>query len=146
MSKQDGTLNTTLQRPTTNEEEAWKAYWKAQGQEWRTEPEIDAERQKYLTERLSITPNIEQGIFPFKDIKLNRADVEWLLATHENGQGPIDWKDKSQRERKKLDLRGANLSQANLFGLPLARMRGGLPFEEWVLVTEERRNMAAGEL
>ena len=45
MSKQDGTLNTTLQRPTTNEEEAWKAYWKAQGQEWRTEPEIDAERQ-----------------------------------------------------------------------------------------------------
>jgi len=108
MSKQDGTLNTTLQRPTTNEEEAWKAYWKAQGQEWRTEPEIDAERQKYLTERLSITPNIEQGIFPFKDIKLIRADVEWLLATHENGQGPIDWSDVSQRKREGLDLRGAN--------------------------------------
>src|SRR6266566_4643608 len=143
MSKQDGTLNTTLQRPTTNEEEAWKAYWKAQGQEWRTEPEIDAERQKYLTERLSITPNIEQGIFPFKDIKLIRADVEWLLATHENGQGPIDWSDESQRKREGLDLRGANLQGEDLRGLPLACMIGGLTGITWQYASPEQCEMAA---
>src|SRR6266480_7180051 len=109
MSEQDGRQASTLQRPTTSDPEAWKAYWKAQGQPWRTEPEIDAERQKYLAERRSIIPNIEQGIYPFKNIKLTRADVDWLLATHENGQGPIDWSDESQRKREGLDLRGANL-------------------------------------
>jgi len=80
--------------PTTNDSEAWKAYWEAQGWPWRTEPEIDAQRQKYLAERRTIMPDFEKGIYPFKDIKLNRADVEWLLATHENGLGPVDWNDK----------------------------------------------------
>src|SRR5881227_2348314 len=70
------------QRPANNDTEAWKAYWKEQGQLWRTEPEIDVERQKYLAARRNIQPNIEQGIYPFKDIKLSRADVEWLLAIH----------------------------------------------------------------
>ncbi len=64
MSEQDGSQASTLQRPATNDREAWKAYWKQQGQEWRTEPEIDGERQKYLAERRSITPDIKQGIYP----------------------------------------------------------------------------------
>src|SRR5437660_1455817 len=38
------------QRPANNDTEAWKAYWKEQGQLWRTEPEIDVERQKYLAD------------------------------------------------------------------------------------------------
>ncbi len=148
MSEQDATQASTLQRPPHDDKKAWKVYWQTQGQSWRTEPEIDAEQQAFLAERRSITPDIEQGIYPFKGIKLSRADVEWLLATHESSgmRGPVDWKDESQRERKGLDLRGANLSQENLFGLPLARMRGGLPFEEWLLVTEEQRNLAAIQL
>ncbi len=52
---------------------------------WRTEPEIDTERQRYLAERRAIAPDIEQGIYPFRGIKLSRADVEWLLATHAHG-------------------------------------------------------------
>src|SRR5438552_18969585 len=68
------------QRPANDDTEAWKEYWKAKGQPWRTEPEVDLERQAFLTERRSITPDIEKGIYPFKDIKLSRADVEWLLA------------------------------------------------------------------
>jgi hypothetical protein len=92
----------TVQRPINDDREAWKAYWKTQGQPWRTEPEIDAERKIYLTERREINPNIEQGIYPFKDIMLSRADVEWLLTTHENGKGPIDWRDENQRKRKQL--------------------------------------------
>ncbi len=114
MSEQDFARSSAQQLPFTNDRDEWKAYWKAQGQPWRTEPEIDTERRKYLVERRAITPNIKQGIYPFKDIKLNRADVEWLLATHENGQGPVDWSYESQRKREGLDLRGANLNDTNL--------------------------------
>ena len=60
----------TAQRPATDDTEAWKGYWEAQGQPWRTEAEIDAGRQKYLSERRSISPDIKQGIYPFKGIKL----------------------------------------------------------------------------
>lgn len=67
MSEQDNGKVSTLPRPTTDDSRAWKAYWEARGQHWRTEPEIDAERQKYLAERRSITPNIEQGIYPFQE-------------------------------------------------------------------------------
>jgi uncharacterized protein YjbI with pentapeptide repeats len=126
----DGTQVPALQRPANDDKEAWKAYWKAQGQTWRTEPEIDIERQKYLAERRCITPDIEQGIYPFKGIKLSRADVEWLVVTHENGRGPIDWNDKSQREREELDLRGADLRSTDLQNLPLARLRGALKWRE----------------
>jgi hypothetical protein len=109
MSDQDNGQVTTLQRPTADDPEEWKAYWKAQGQYWRTEPEINTERQKVLSGRRNIKSDIEQSIYPFKDIRLSRADVEWLLATHENGRGPVDWSDVSQRGREGLDLRGANL-------------------------------------
>ncbi len=84
MSEQHNTQKTTLQRPPNEDKKTWKVYWREQGQTWRTEPEIDTKRQKYLTEQRSIKPDIEGGIYPFKDIepKLTRADVEWLLATH----------------------------------------------------------------
>ena len=102
----------------------WSKHWQNLGQTWRTEPEIDVERQKYLAERRAIVPDMEKGIYPFKDIKLSRADVEWLLATHENGRGPVNWSDESQREREGLDLRGADLRRTDLHGLPLAYLKG----------------------
>src|SRR5690242_16210568 len=125
MSEQDDGQATTLQRPSINNQEEWKAYWKQREQCWRTEPEIDAERQKYLAERRSILPDIKQGIYPFKGVRLSRADVEWLLATHESGSmlGPVDWCDESQRGREGLDLRGADLHEVDLRKLPLARLR-----------------------
>jgi hypothetical protein len=130
-----------LPRPTTEEE--WRAHWKAQNQLWRTEPEIVKERQEYLDERRSIKPDWKQGIFPFKDIKLSRADIEWLLATHENGCGPIDWNDESQRNREGLDLCGADLSgnenqRVDLSGLPLSHLIGGPTIMEWVLAPEDQ--------
>src|SRR5207248_11796463 len=141
--EQDGKQATTIQRPITNNPEAWKAYWKAKGQAWRTEPEINLERQKYLAERRAIVPDIEKGIYPFKDIKLSRADVEWLLATHENGQGPVYWEDPNQRRRDGLELRGADLSDKNLRRLPLARLQGGLIGDDWIGATIPARHMAA---
>ncbi len=113
---------------------------------WRTQPEIDSERQLFLRQRLMIAPDIQQGIYPFKEVSLTRADVEWLLITHEQGRGSIEWSDTSQRERLGLDLRGANLRHVNLRGLPLARLRGGLTREEWAATTLEQRALAGVHL
>jgi Pentapeptide repeats (8 copies) len=143
-NQQNGKQAPALQHPANDDPETWKAYWKAQGQPWRSEPEIDTVRQAFLTERRSITPDIKQGVYPFKDIKLSRADVEWLLATHENGRGPVLWeeeKDKSEYMRRTgLDLRGAVVEDAtDLSALPLTRLRGGLFPGEWDASTEEQR-------
>lgn len=113
-------------RPHRDDRDGWRDYWQKMGQPWRTEPEIDAKRQRYLTERRAIIPDIKHGIYPFKDVKLSRADVEWLLATHENGRGPVDWEDESQHKREGLDLRGSDLRNVDLRDLPLARVRFGL--------------------
>lgn len=148
MSDQDNGQVSILQRPISGDPEAWKSYWKVQGWSWRTEPEIDAERQKYLAERRAIVPNIEKGIYPFKDVepKLTRADIEWLLVTHENGRGPVDWNDERQRERLGLDLRGADLRFKNLSNLPLAAIIGGLTSHDWIKATTKEREMAAVDL
>jgi len=141
MSEQDGTQAIPAQR--INDREAWKAYWEARGQPWRTEPEIDAQRQDYLAQCRSITPDPRQGMYPFKDIALSRADVEWLLAAHENGRGPVDWSDESQRERAGVDLRGADLRRVDLQNLPLACTIGDVTWMEWPDLTLEQRTLAA---
>jgi uncharacterized protein YjbI with pentapeptide repeats len=137
------------QRPMAGDRGAWGTYWAAQGMPWRTEPEIDAERQRFLAGRLAVRPDVERGIYPFRDehgaIKLTRADVEWLLATHESGgvRGPVDLNDTRQREREGLDLRGADLGGVDLGHLPLARLLGGVPRREWLLVSLAQREAAA---
>lgn len=124
--------------------EQWQVYWAAQGQPWRREPEIDLQRQAELAQRRGIVPDIEQGIYPFKGKKLSRADVEWLLATHDAGRGPVDWSDESQRDRQGLDLRGADLRSVNLSGLPLARISGGGRY--WTYGTVEQHEGALTHL
>jgi uncharacterized protein YjbI with pentapeptide repeats len=135
------------QRPKTDDRAEWKAYWQAQGMPWRTEPEIDEQRQVYLAGQQAKSPDREKGIYPCRDehggIKLDRADVEWLLATQEGGRGPIDWGDEGQRQREGLDLRGADVSGVVLSGLPLARLRGGLSAHEWHTSNEVQRESAA---
>ena len=37
--------------PVSDHEKDWTSYWTERGQPWCTEPEINAERQKYLEER-----------------------------------------------------------------------------------------------
>ena len=134
------------QRPSTQDREAWKAFWAKQGQQWRTEPEIDAKRQAELTACRSITPDVAQGIYPFEGMKLSRADIEWLLATHEQGRGPVDYHDQSQHDRVGLDLRGADLGYAQLQNLPLARIIGDVTWRTWTDLTEQQHRMAAMQL
>jgi hypothetical protein len=120
------------------------------GQPWRTEPEIPSERQQFLAARRAVKPDIEKGIYPFRDengsIKLTRADFEWLLATLESGgmRGPVDWKDETQRNREGLDLRGADLHGARLTVLPLACLIGGSPLSKYM--REEQYEAAAVHL
>ena len=113
---------------------------------WRSEVEIDVERKKFLAGCLGIQADVSQSIYPFKDVRLSRADVEWLLVRHEQGRGPVDWSDIGQRERVSLDLRGADLRRVNLRELPLARMVGGLNRDEWQRTTLEQRDLAGMHL
>lgn len=126
-------------RPAPDGFDSWPAYWKAQGMPWRTRPRIGIERQLWLAERLNVQVDIEHGIYPFRDengsIQLTRADVEWLLAAHDRGRGPIRWEQIGELAPGKwpwgLDLRGADLRGLDLRGLPLAGMQGGLTWEQW---------------
>jgi len=59
----------------------------------------------------------------------------------------VDWLDEHEHERKGLDLRGADLRQVDLSLLPLARLRGGLAWDEHSdHTTEEQYSMAAVHL
>jgi uncharacterized protein YjbI with pentapeptide repeats len=133
-------------RPAADDRDAWRAYWAAQSQAWRKEPEIDPMRQAELARCQASISDSERSIYPFTEMRLNRSDVEWLLATHDNGRGPVEWRDERQRERQGPDLRGANLSQVDLRDLPLARLRGGLTSSEWETATQEQRSRAAMHL
>jgi hypothetical protein len=125
MSEQQ-TATTVHERPALESHASWADYWIAQGMPWRTDPEISNERQQYLAQRRAVQPDTNSSIYPFRDvnggIKLMRADLEWLIATHESGgmRGPVDWGDKKQRRRLGLDLRGAQLQSTDLSRLPLA--------------------------
>lgn len=115
------------ERPTTDDRAACKAYWAAQGMAWRTEPEIDEERQRYLAKRRRANAlDFQDGGYSFSGDysgeRFTRADVEWLLSNHESlgMAGPVDWSDERQRDRVGIDLRGADLRMVDLRGLPLA--------------------------
>ena len=142
----DNDSSSLVQHPLTGNDERWIDYWQKQGLPWRTELEIDEERQQFLAKCRNTRPDIKKGIYPFKNIRLSRADIEWLLVTHEEGRGPVEWDDARQRTRRGLDLRGANLVGIDLSSLPLARICGGLTESERVDITAKQRDMAAVHL
>ncbi len=89
---------------------------------WQTEPEIDPDRQQELTNCLRLDPDPAQHRYPFKDAKLSRADVEWLLLQHRRHTTDRATNPRSRENRwhTGLDLRGAILCDLNLRDLPLA--------------------------
>src|SRR5690348_8787334 len=105
-----------IQRPLTSDPKDWGIYWRVANQAWRTRPDIGVERQEELAERLTIKPQIEKGLYPFKDFKLGRADIEWLLATRQMRSEPLDRKSAGEDECERLDLRGADLRGEDLSG------------------------------
>lgn len=61
-NRQASSNKTMLQRPANDDEDAWKAYWKTQGQPWRWEPEISQERLGHST--IMMTLEIYSHILP----------------------------------------------------------------------------------
>src|SRR5579884_3680616 len=118
------TTHDPFPRPTSADRKEWRNYWEHCGQPWRTEPEISIVRQQKLAGWRKVPANVEKGIYPFRKRRLLRPDVEWLLAGHEEGRGPVLTSE--AKERVGLDLRGADLSGVNLAGLPLTGLIGGL--------------------
>jgi uncharacterized protein YjbI with pentapeptide repeats len=119
--------------------------WNALDQPWRTEPEIGAERQAWLAARRA-SGAAAAGDYPFAGARLSRADVEWLLATHDDGRGhlgPIAWLGEREWRHDGLDLRGADLCGVDLSNLPLTRLLGSLRFAEWSAAKVEQRARAA---
>ncbi len=110
---------------------------------WVREPTISIERRQELGLRLLIKPDVQLYHYPFAELKLSRADIEWLLLTHENGLGPVDWKSPARDERWGIDLRGADIRGVDLQELPLTRLRGGLSGTDWNIATQEQRDRAA---
>jgi uncharacterized protein YjbI with pentapeptide repeats len=110
---------------------SWRARWSAAGQPWRRAPEIPPARQAYLAERRASVPNITTGTYPFGAIPLTRADLEWLLATHDDGRGPVDRGDEAQADRRGVILAGADLRGVDLSGLPLDAIRAGLSVDQY---------------
>ncbi len=132
-------------RPALDDHEGWRSYWRERGQPWRREPECDEARQRTLRERLARPAAVERGAYPFAALtpRLSRTDIEWLLAALDDGRGPVEWDDPTQREREGLDLRGADLRDLDLSGLPLARLRAGLSEEQWRTLPTAQLDAAA---
>ncbi len=87
--------------------QTWKTYWAAQGELWRTEAEIDVSRQQILTDQLHIQYADNELKHPFKQMHLNRADLEWLIHL--------------LPEQNTLNLEGVVLNRVQLRSLPLKR-------------------------
>ncbi len=68
MNKPIDYLLALMRHPVNGGLEAWRTYWVAKGQSWRTRPEIDEERQRDLVQRLTTMPSIEKGIYPFRSM------------------------------------------------------------------------------
>src|SRR5437016_1724359 len=100
IEQEDNNLSSLIEHTSPDDRKSWCDYWQTQNYPWRTEAEIDDERKEFLAKCRSVKPDIKQGTYPFKNVQLSRADIEWLLATHEHGRGPVDWYDPGQRTRR----------------------------------------------
>src|SRR5215469_11795519 len=92
--------------------------WRSLGQPWRTEPEIDGERQRFLSERRASGAVSWWRSYAFAGIRLTRTDVEWLSAALPEAE------DAGQSDSQGLDVRGVDLRGVDLRCLPLHRLLG----------------------
>jgi uncharacterized protein YjbI with pentapeptide repeats len=83
---------------------------------WRTEPEIDEERREFLGALRASKPYYQRASSPFAGLRLDRADIEWLLATHEYAgvRGPVVGSVLVDETGDPPDLSGADLSAVAL--------------------------------
>lgn len=121
----------------------WPTYWVEHGQPGRIRPEIPLQRQQELAACLQ-----KSGGYPFQGQRLDRADVEWLLANYEPQVVQVQRLISLRREQGQgLDLRGACLEEPsdNRLGfgrLNLGELRGGIEGEPPFGTSQEREEAA----
>jgi uncharacterized protein YjbI with pentapeptide repeats len=98
---------------------------------------IPPARQEHLTRCLTTTVDLKRNIYPFKGVKLSRADVEWLLTRQDS---VLHYGERQRHEG--LDLRGADLRKVDLHALPLTGLCGSLTRAEWDETTAEQHAAA----
>ncbi len=129
---------------------SWTAYWEEHGQPWRIEAEIEPARQQLLRKHLQIVADVTKMRFPFSEVALCRADIEWILANYfpEYTFAHQDSVSLSSLPTQPLilDLRGAHLEGINLRALPLPGVRAGLSDEEARQLPAAQRQAAAVHL
>src|SRR5262245_31921003 len=118
-------------------------YWRSPDQRWRTRARIDPVRERVLAHCLTITPDVKKGIYPFKEVRLSRPDVEWLVTS--SGVMNLLSEDTTQRNSY-LDLRAADLRGMVLEFLPLPGLLGGLGISAWNSSSVADREMAAAHM
>jgi hypothetical protein len=76
MPKSFVSLQHLTSRPLNDDPGHWIAYWQAQGQPWRKEPEIGDERQCYLVDCIKsiVIPTTPKRLIV--SIKLRQSDIE----------------------------------------------------------------------
>lgn len=131
------------QRPPPIDLAAWRAYWAQLGQPWRTMPEIEPTVQSELAARRTTAVDIRRGIYPFNDIKLGRADIEWLIWVQQEELRTQGGSSQGRNKPVGLDLRGVDLRGEDLSGLPLVYLRGSLAEREELGASAEEREAAA---
>jgi Pentapeptide repeats (8 copies) len=128
--------------------DSWQDYWTGRDMPWRIEPEIAQDRKQFLEARQLVEPDINRGLFPFRNedgsIPLTRADVEWLIE-YQNRHVHVSsnpYRHVNYLQAKGLDFRGANLNGVNLTGLPLAGLHGELASSEVAKIRPEFQDQA----
>jgi len=137
----------SIEHPKPEDRPAWKQYWEKRGQNWRTEPEVDKKRQDELTRFLNnsipeftfklpqviqthfepgsggsiVHQNPDQELHPLR-MRLNRADVEWLLSSRLQSSDSIDREGLDQIDIDWLNLAWADMHEVDLHGLPLIKV------------------------
>lgn len=113
----------TTPEPLPNNDTDWARYWSDHGQPWRKRAEITPLRQGELLNRASTKADVLQGRYPLIGLRIHREDLEWLIS-------------RSQGEGGVVDLRGSDVSDEDLSGLPLTALLAGLSGPDWRLVDQ----------
>ena len=117
--KPNGSIPLGTQRPANDDNAAWKAYWEQLGLPWRTEAEISKDRQTFLAQCVDIKPDFKQDRYPFKNVRLSRADIEWLLGQEITNliltEADLRGVDLNNLALERVNLDKAYLEEARLF-------------------------------
>src|SRR5260221_149144 len=76
----------------------WPTSWPTHDQQSIIKPKISAEREEQLKKLRAVPVDIQKGIYPFKGIKLDRVDIEWLIVTNDAQYATLDWMGQKRHE------------------------------------------------